>query len=256
MDGISAHGARFSLAGRRALVTGAGRGLGLAIARAMAEAGARVWLNGRDGASLDRAVADLAADGLDAAALPFDVTDEAAAARALGSIEAPTVLVNNATLRDRRATPDLPTAAVERLIAVNATAPYALTRAFLPGMIAAKGGAVVNLSSIAGPRASGRDPGYTMAKGALDALTRSHAMEFGRHGIRVNAIAPGFMATEANAAWVDDPGVTGMLEARAALGRWGRPTEVAGAAVFLASDAAAYVTGHVLVVDGGLGVAM
>ena len=159
-------------------------------------------------------------------------------------------------MRDRRSTLDLPVEDLGTLLAVNATAAYALTRAVIPGMAASGGGSIINITSIAGPRARPGDAGYTMAKGALDALTRSHAVEFGREGIRVNAVAPGFMATEANEAWLDDAVVKNMLEERAAIPRWGRPEEVAGAAVYLASPAASYVNGHVLVVDGGLSVRM
>lgn len=247
----------FSLAGRRALVTGAGRGLGFAIARGLAEAGAEVWLNGRDQRRLDRAVAELVACGLAARPAPFDVTDGPAVAGWFEGRAAPVdLLVNNATLRNRGATVALDVASIAELVAVNALAAYDLTRRALPGMRRAGGGAVVNVTSIAGPRAGDGDPGYTLAKGGLEALTRSHAVEFGKYGIRVNAIAPGFFATEANAAWVEDASVTGPLEARAPLGRWGRPEEIAGAAVFLCAPAASYVTGHVLVVDGGLSIRM
>ena len=123
-------------------------------------------------------------------------------------------------------------------------------------MIENGGGAVINVTSIAGPFARPGDPGYTAAKGGQAALTRSLAMEFARTGVRVNAIAPGFMATEANAEWVGDPDVERYIADRVPMARWGQADEVAGAAVFLASDAAAYVTGMTLGVDAGLSVRM
>lgn len=246
----------FDLSGRRALITGAGRGLGLSMARALAAAGAKVWLNGRTPEPLETAVEALRADGLSAEIAPFDVTDSAAVAAWFERDDPPDILVNNATLRDRRPTPELPVEAVARLVEVNTLAAYDLTRRAIPGMIAAGGGSVVNIASIAGPRAGVGDPGYTLAKGGIEALTRSHAVELGQHGIRVNAIAPGFFATEANERWVQNPDVTAMLSSRAAIPRWGRPEEIAGACVFLCSEAASYVTGHVLVVDGGLSVRM
>ncbi|MEL6216967.1 MAG: SDR family oxidoreductase [Pseudomonadota bacterium] len=248
--------ANFSLAGRRALVTGAGRGLGLAMARALAMAGAHVWLNGRTPGPLEAAAEALRSSGHSAAPAPFDVTDSDAVEAWFDRSDPPDLLVNNATLRDRRPTSELSVDAVARLVEVNALAAYDLTRRALPGMIAAGGGAIVNIASIAGPRAGVGDPGYTLAKGGIEALTRSHAVELGRHGIRVNAIAPGFFATEANARWVEDLAVTEMLETRAAIPRWGKPEEIAGACVFLCSPAASYVTGHVLTVDGGLSVRM
>lgn len=247
---------RIDLSGQRALVTGAGRGLGRAIAEALARAGAHVWLNGRDGGGLGALAGDLAKEGLSCAAAPFDVTDEEARQAWFKRADPPTILVNNATLRDRRATPDLPVDAVARLIEVNTLAAYALTRLALPGMLAAGAGAVVNMCSIAGPRAGPADPGYTLAKGGLEALTRAQAVELGGQGIRVNGIAPGFFATEANAEWVGNPQTEAYLAARVPMKRWADPAEVAGAAVFLCSDAASYINGHILVVDGGMSIKM
>ncbi|MEM6905156.1 MAG: SDR family oxidoreductase [Pseudomonadota bacterium] len=240
---------RLDLTGRRALVTGAGRGLGWEIARGLAEAGAEVWLNGRDAAALEAAARIRAVTRT----APFDVTNEAAR-QAWFDAHQVDILVNNATLRDRRPTAKLPVAAVTRLLEVNTLAAYALTRLALPGMAA--GGAIINMCSIAGPRAGPADPGYTLAKGGLEALTRAQAVELGGQGIRVNGIAPGFFATEANAAWVEDGPTNTYLESRVPLGRWARPAEIAGAAVFLASDAAAYINGHILVVDGGMSIKM
>lgn len=150
---------RLDLSGRRALVTGAGRGLGLEIARGLAGAGATVWLNGRRAEPLEQAAMALRRAGVEAHAALFDITDADARAAWFDRADPPDILVNNATLRDRRPTPDLPVEAVLRLIEVNTLAAYALTRLAIPGMLAAGGGAVLNMCSIAGPRAGPADPG-------------------------------------------------------------------------------------------------
>ncbi len=248
-------GAAFSLDGRTALVTGAVRGLGFEIARGLAAAGATVLINGRQRKSVDAAVARIVAEG--GAALPyaFDVAKETAVARAMARIKREQgglqILVNTVGQRDRRGFFDFDTQAVRRLLDVDLLAPFHLCQKAAPLMQADGYGRIINITSIAGIIARSGDAAYTTAKGGLAALTRALAAELGPLGITVNGIAPGYFATQANAAMAEDPSVAEWLSKRTSLGRWGEPAEIAGAAVFLASPAASYVTGQILAVDGG-----
>ena len=238
-----------SLEGRIALVTGAARGLGFAIAQRLVRAGASVWLNGRDRAALDEAADRI---GSDARVLAFDIGDDDATAAAFVTLaeDGLDILVNNVGQRDRRSLAQLRREDMAAMLATNLVAPFDLARRAVPLMEARGYGRIVNITSIAAEIARG-DILYTASKGGLAALTRAFAAELGGTGITVNAVAPGYFATEANEEMSTDPGIAQHLERRTSLGRWGDPGEIGGAVAFLASPEASYITGHTLAVDGG-----
>src|SRR5450830_26395 len=251
---------QFSLSGKIALISGAARDIGLEIARAMAGSGAHVILNGRDDSTLTSAVASISAAGGSAQAMAFDITDAAAVKNAFVAIAQQhgrlDILVNNAGIRHRKPLLEFSDTEIQTMLATNLIAGYTLSREAARLMVPQQSGRMITVTSIAGKVARSGDAVYTGAKAGLTGMMRALAAEYGPLGITSNAIAPGGVVTTANAAAIADPKFNAHFDTRPSLGRWPAQQDSAGAAVFLASNAAAYVNGHVLYVDGGMSIAM
>jgi gluconate 5-dehydrogenase len=238
----------FDLGGRSALVTGSTRGLGLAMARALAEAGARVAVNGRS----EEAAREVAASINGAVAAAFDVTDESAVAAGVAALGAVDVLVNNAGIGLRKPILGFSLEEWKRVVDTNLTSAFLVSRAAAPGMIERGSGKIVNVCSVTSELARETTAPYAAAKGGLKMLTRAMCAEWARHGIQANAIAPGYFDTDLTQALTADAAFDAWLRARVPAGRWGVPADLGGAVVFFASSASDYVNGQILYVDGGL----
>lgn len=242
----------FDLTGRRALVTGSSQGIGSALARGLAAAGAEVVLNGRDEAKLATAAAAIQG----ARALPFDATDHAAARAAVDGFEAEVgpidILVNNAGMQYRAPLEDFPDDAFQRLLQSNIASVFNVGQACARHMIGRRAGKIINIGSVQTMLARPSIAPYTATKGAVGNLTKGMATDWAKYGLQVNAIAPGYFDTPLNAALVADPAFSAWLEKRTPAGRWGKVEELVGACIFLASAASSFVNGHVLYVDGGI----
>ncbi|MEZ0493477.1 SDR family oxidoreductase [Kineococcus sp. TBRC 1896] len=247
----------FDLTGRTALVTGSSRGLGQSLALALARAGARVTLHGRDAAALTTA-ADLLdrETGTRPATVAFDVTDAAAVEAAVGGLladqGAPDVLVNNAGLQRRAPFTEFSVADWDAVIASNLSGVFYVSRFVAPGMVERGSGKIVNIASVQSVLARQTIAPYSASKGGVAQLTRGMAADLARHNVQVNTISPGYFATEMNTALWQDPEFDAWLRQRTPARRWGRVEELQGTLVYLASSASDFVSGQNIFVDGGM----
>jgi gluconate 5-dehydrogenase len=246
----------FDLSGKIALITGSVAGLGKAMAIALARQGATVILNGRSDEHLETTKQEFSSLGLDVHKARFDTSDLDAAAsrlqtinRDLGTID---ILINNVGYRNRKSIQEFGIGDMDKMLAKNLSSPFELSRLLAPAMMNKGWGRIINVSSVVASIASDGDATYVASKGGLEALTRALAVEYGKDGVTVNAISPGFFLTDPNLHLAKDASLNNWLANRTILGRWAQPEELAGVAVFLASNSSSYVTGQTIQVDGGL----
>ncbi|AQS84380.1 MAG: SDR family oxidoreductase [Acetobacter aceti] len=246
----------FSLHGRRALITGSSRGIGLALAKGLGEYGAEIVLNGRNPDALEQAQSLLQDAGVESSLSAFDATDQAAVISAVDTIEQThgpiDILINNAGIQRRAPLEDFPRDDWDALMATNLNAVFFVGQAVARHMIGRRKGKIVNICSVQSELARPGIAPYTAAKGAVKNLTKGMATDWAKHGLQINGLAPGYFETEMNAALVNDAAFTEWLCKRTPAARWGKVEELIGAAVFLSSDASSFVNGHILMVDGGV----
>lgn len=250
---------RFNLTGRRALITGGSRGLGLEMARALGEAGAEIIISGSNEEHLQNAATTLRAEGLTVTSIQADLSQPAEAERLCDTLlrdHAPIdILINNVGgRRINTPTEDLPLEDWQRILDLNLTQAFILTKRIGGAMIPRQWGRIINIASINAlwPGKAMRGRSYETSKGALTMFTKAVAADWAAHGITVNAIAPGPFLTDANKRWIGErPEFEDEVATSIPMGRWGSPEEIAPLALYLASDASSYMTGSLLVIDGG-----
>lgn len=246
----------FDLTGRVALVTGSSQGLGLTIARGLGEAGATLILNGRNGEKLQRAVADLSGRGLKVTGCAFDVSEPRQIQEKIPALEKEVgpihILVNNAGIQRRSPLEKVEEAVWHEVLKTNLTGVFLLSQQVVQGMIVRRAGKIINICSLMSEMARPTVGPYTAAKGGVKMLTKSMAVEWGKHNIQVNGLGPGYFVTEMNRPLKEDPQFDAWIRSRTPAGRWGEPEELIGTAVFLASSASDFVNGQLIYVDGGI----
>ncbi|KQP13245.1 SDR family oxidoreductase [Pseudorhodoferax sp. Leaf267] len=245
----------FDLSGRSALITGSTRGIGFAIAQGLGRAGAHIVVNGRRQPAVDEAVAKLQAEGIGASGAVFDVAQEPSVAAAFARFDADgrqiDIVVNNAGIQHRQPMLDLPLADWQRVIDTNLTAAFLVGREAARRMVPRKAGKIINIGSLTSASARATVAPYTVAKAGIKLLSKAMAAEWAVHNIQANSIGPGYILTDMNQALVDNPEFDAWVKASNPTKRWGRPDELAGTAVYLASSASDYVNGQIIYVDGG-----
>ena len=245
----------FSLKGRRALITGSSGGIGLALSRALAQAGAHVILNGRDAGKLSAASAMLKAEGFSVSSLGFDVTDADAVRAAIDRLEAEgpiDILVNNAGMTIRNPLHEFADADWRRIMQTNLDSAYYVGQSVARKMIPRGRGKIINICSVQSELGRPGIAPYMATKGAMKMLTKGMAIDWGPHGLQVNGLGPGYFKTELTQKLVDDPAFSAWLVGRTPSRRWGDVEDLGPAIVFLASEASRFVNGHILYVDGGV----
>ena len=250
----------FDLTAKRALITGSSQGIGMALARGMAAAGAEIVMNGRDAAKLTAAANVLRSEGFTIHELVFDVTDHNAVRAAVDGFEAEAgaidILVNNAGMQHRGPLEEFPADAFERLLQTNVASVFHVGQACARHMIARGAGKIVNVASVQSALARPGIAPYTATKGAVSNLTKGMATDWAKYGLQCNALAPGYFLTPLNKALSDDPAFTDWLCKRTPAGRWGNVEELVGACIFLSSQASSFVNGTTLYIGGGITVSL
>jgi len=246
----------FGLSGKRALITGSSKGIGYALARGLSGAGAEIVINGRDAARLDQAAAGLREAGASVTTAVFDVTDPQAVRAGVAKVEAETgaidILINNAGMQHRTPLEDFPDDAWDMLMRTNLNSVFNVGKAVAKYMIERKHGKIINICSVQTALARPGIAPYVASKGAVANLTKGMCTDWAKYGLQVNGLAPGYFETELTEALVADDEFSAWLSNRTPAGRWGKVDELVGAAVFLSSDSASFVNGHILYVDGGI----